>query len=399
MNDRGGGDAGRDARDPVAVLRELVAIPSVSRMSNRPLVERVKQYLEQARWRSEEYPYRDAAGVEKVNLIARPSHAEAAQAESTMSDGIDLAWFCHTDTVPFAETWTEATVLREERGMLHGSGACDVKGSLACFLAAIARAGSKEISSRVALVLTADEEVGCVGAQHLLKASKLRVRRAIISEPTSLAPGVAGKGYGLAYVSIRAREAHSAFPEQGISAIRIAARMVDRIYGELPGAGSARNVLFAPPQTTVNVGIIEGGTAKNIVAGACTFTVEWRPVPEDDPARIGRELERLAAECEREWDGCRIAVQVTRAEPGFCGADGEPPRWGLARALERLLDMPPTGISFSSEAARVAAIADEVVVLGPGDMRTAHSERECVPHNELERWTVAIEQLLVKSSF
>jgi acetylornithine deacetylase len=377
-----------DAHDPVAILRELVAIPSISRMSNRPLIECAKRYLELARWDVNEYPYQDAAGVEKVNLIARP-HA------GTRSDkAIDLAWFCHTDTVPFADSWQQATVLREEAGMLYGSGACDVKGSLACFLAAILRLGAREILPGLALVLTADEEVGCVGAQQLLAASKLRIGRAIISEPTSLAPGVAGKGYGLAQVSIRAREAHSAFPEQGISAIRIAARMVDRIYGELPGASSARSPLFTPAQTTVNVGRIEGGAAKNIVAGECGFTVEWRPVPEEDPAHIGRELQRLARDCEREWNGCRIDVAVMRAEPGFAAGGGD-----LARSLERLLDTPPTGISFSSEASRVAAIADEVVVLGPGDMRTAHSERECVPRDELERWAEAIEQLLAKGSF
>lgn len=383
MND----DTGADSRDPVAILRELVAIPSVSRISNRPLIERAKRYLERARWQIDEYPYRDAAGVEKVNLIARPPHANRQ-----LNAPIDLAWFCHTDTVPFAESWLQATALREERGVLHGSGACDVKGSLACLLAAIVRAEDSEVSAGVALVLTADEEVGCVGAQHLLAASSLRVRRAIISEPTSLAPGVAGKGYGLAHVSIRGREAHSALPEQGISAIRIAARMIDRIYGELSVASAVESPLFAPPQTTVNVGRIEGGTAKNILAGECGFTVEWRPVPEEDPAHIGWELQRLATECEREWDGCRIKVEVARQEPGFAAGRSE-----LAQSLARLLGTQPTGISFSSEASRVAAIADEVVVMGPGDMRTAHSERECVARVELERWTEAIGQLLAAS--
>jgi acetylornithine deacetylase len=376
-----------NAHDPVAILRELVAVPSISRISNRPLIECARRYLELARWQVDEYPYHDASGVEKVNLIARPHGG------TRRDNAIDLAWFCHTDTVPFADSWHQATVLREEAGMLYGSGACDVKGSLACVLAAVSRISEGEVLPGLALVLTADEEVGCVGAQHLLAASKLRIRRAIISEPTSLAPGVAGKGYGLAQVSIRAREAHSAFPEQGISAIRIAARMVDRIYDELPGASSARSPLFTPAQTTLNVGRIEGGTAKNIVAGECRFTVEWRPVPEEDPAHIGRELLRLAQDCEREWNGCHIDVTVMRAEPGFAAGGGD-----LARSLERLLNTPRTGISFSSEASRVAAIADEVVVLGPGDMRTAHSERECVAGEELERWTKAIEQLLAKGS-
>jgi acetylornithine deacetylase len=370
--------------DAAGILRELVAIPSVSRMSNRPLIERSAHYLLGAGWQIEELPYRDEAGIEKVNLIARPGHAAAVPEAA-----IELAWFCHTDTVPIAEGWRNATRLREDGGMLHGSGACDVKGSLACFLAAITKVRSEAVLPGVALVLTADEEVGCVGAEFLLERSNLRPRRAIISEPTSLAPAVAGKGYGLARVVIRAREAHSAFPEQGVSAIRIAAQMVDAIYRELPGEAAPCNPLFTPPQTTVNVGTLVGGTAKNIVAGSCEFLVEWRPIPEEDPAQVGREIERLARRFEREQAGCRITVEVLRAEAGFA------PRGGvLAQSLEGLLGVAPTGISFSSEASRVARVAEEVVVIGPGDMRTAHSERECVAREQLARWTDAIGRLL-----
>jgi acetylornithine deacetylase len=378
--------------DAAAILRELVAIPSVSRMSNRPLIERAAHYLLGAGWQIEELPYRDEAGIEKVNLIARPGHAAAVPEAA-----IELAWFCHTDTVPIAEGWRNATRLREDGGMLHGSGACDVKGSLACFLAAITKVRSEAVLPGVALVLTADEEVGCVGAEFLLERSNLRPRRAIISEPTSLAPAVAGKGYGLARVVIRAREAHSAFPEQGVSAIRIAAQMVDAIYRELPGEAAPCNPLFTPPQTTVNVGTLVGGTAKNIVAGSCEFLVEWRPIPEEDPAQVSREIERLARRLERDWmgerarngAGCRIAVEVLRAEAGFAPGGGV-----LAQSLEQLLGERPTGISFSSEASRVARVAEEVVVIGPGDMRTAHSERECVPAEQLVRWTDAIGRLL-----
>ena len=81
----------------------------------------------------------------------------------------------------------------------------------------------------VALILTADEEIGCKGMERLLATTNLSIGSAIVSEPTSLRPGVAGKGYGLARITVEGREAHSAFPQQGVSAISIAARLIARI--------------------------------------------------------------------------------------------------------------------------------------------------------------------------
>src|SRR5258707_5865730 len=99
---------------------------------------------------------------------------------------------------------------------------------------------------------------------RLLAAGGLRIGAAIVSEPTSLRAGVAGKGYGLARVTVEGREAHSAFPGQGVSAISAAARLIARIEDELR-VGSTEDALFDPPRTTINIGVIEGGTAKNIV--------------------------------------------------------------------------------------------------------------------------------------
>jgi acetylornithine deacetylase len=370
------------------ILRELVGIPSISAISNRPVIDAAARILEASGWTARQFPYRDPNGVEKVNVIASPTQQIAPTS-------VDLAFVCHTDTVPFTpEAWPTATVLEERDGFLHGCGACDVKGSLAGILAAIAQTPVREIARSVALVLTADEEIGCVGATYLLSAPVLSARSAIVCEPTSLRPGVAGKGYGFAEARIHGKEAHSAFPQQGASAIFAAAKMMLAIEAHgrkaLARKTSATADLFDPPHTTFNVGMVHGGTAKNIVPGECHFPVEWRPIPDEDPAAALEWLKNLAAATERDHPGCTVTVEGRRAECGFAYSPDSP----LVQTLARQLDRPPTGISFASEAARFAKVADEVVVLGPGDMHTAHSDRECIAIAELEAWTACVRALL-----
>ena len=113
------------------LLLDLVAIPSVSPMSNAPVIDYARKRL--AGWKIKLYPYRDAAGVEKINLVA------------TTKPGIaELAFVCHTDTVPYDPAWAEAVHPAIRGGKLYGRGSCDVKGFLACVLAAVARVGCRQ---------------------------------------------------------------------------------------------------------------------------------------------------------------------------------------------------------------------------------------------------------------
>ena len=367
------------------ILRELVAIPTPSAVSNLPLLRWVEVFLKARGWGVEVFPYEDEQGVAKGNLIARPRVSE-------WFSRIELGFVCHTDTVPYAAQWGDALELRERDGHLHGCGSCDVKGALACFLTAVAALEEDDLMPGVALILTADEEIGCKGMERLLREHALQIEAAIVSEPTSLRSGIAGKGYGLARITVEGREAHSAFPERGVSAIAVAAQLIVRIEDRFAGGWehAASDTLFDPPRTTVNIGVIEGGTAKNIIAGHCTFLVEWRALPGESPGTFLTELRALVNEARQAEPRAVFRVEALRDEAGFSPASGGP----LLESLTGLGAGEPMGISFGSEASRVARIADEVIVIGPGDMQTAHSERECVPVAELERWSETLRQLL-----
>lgn len=164
------------------------------------------QGIAKAQWNSREFVYRDAAGVEKVNLIAAPLH------QSLDDTTAELALLCHTDTVPYSSDWPEALEPHVAAGLLHGCGTCDVKGFLACLLTSIAESDLSSLIDGLRLIFTADEEISCVGAAHLLASGLIKPRRVVVGEPTSLHPARAGKGYCLAEVTVFGEEAHSPSP-------------------------------------------------------------------------------------------------------------------------------------------------------------------------------------------
>lgn len=354
-------------------LSNLIRIPTPSSVSNRPVVEYAVGVLCQVGWMWREMGYRDSSGVEKVNLVAWPPRQDG-------EGPVELAFVCHTDTVPYAADWAGALEPVVVDGVVRGCGACDVKGFLACLLAAIGESEASGFVDGLRLILTADEEVGCVGAARLLASEMIRPRRVVIGEPTSLHPARAGKGYCLAEVTVFGEEAHSAHPEKGRSAIYRAARLITAIEEYSSELARERNSFFTPSFTSVNVGTIQGGTAKNIVAGRCSFQLEWRPIPGQDVETVPSAVLRIADALRVDDPSFRCEVRVVRRQSGFESAADSL----LVRSIERLTGRAAVSIPFGSEASLFGSVAEEVVVFGPGDMTTAHSSRECVPLSELD---------------
>ncbi len=324
-----------------SILKDLIAISSVSSESNLPVIRYARQHLERAGWHCVEQTYAD-----KANLIATSNGARE----------VKLALVCHTDTVPYDSPSLLDPV--ERNGNIYGRGACDVKGFLACALEAMSSP-----QEGIALVLTADEEVGCIGAQHFVQSQILRPKYAIIGEPTSLQPIRAGKGYCLAELICTGREAHSAFPDLGDSAITKAARVILQCEQIQQRLKQDQDADFNPPYTTLNIGVINGGRAKNIVPGECTMMLEWRPIP-------NREVDIQLTDCE---------MKILRRQPGFATPAGS--------RLVTALGGSPGAVSFGTEAPWIAQLGAECVVFGPGTMHVAHSNHEHVPIGELESCT------------
>lgn len=371
-------------KDVAAILKDLIRIPSASSLSNRNLIEYAQSALHQAGWDTTQSAFRESSGAEKINLIAAPPGQDSEEPV------VELAFLCHTDTVPPANDWTTALESFVEDGVLYGCGACDVKGFLACLLAAISETPDAGYRNGLRIVLTADEEIGCLGSHRLLAEGSLRPRTLIIGEPTSLHPARAGKGYCMGEMIIFGTEAHSAHPERGRSAIYDAAKAIRAIerFGEQ--VAMEVNPFFDPPYTTINIGTIRGGTAKNIVPAECRFLIEWRPVPGQPSEYVPDSIRCLLEDMKNASPGLRYDFTVQRQQDGFeTYAEAD-----LVLAMERLTGKESISIPFGSEASVFASTAEEMVVFGPGDMRTAHSPRECVPISELEQAVFCIKSLM-----
>ena len=356
-------------------LNELVAINSVSSLTNAAIIEYLESHCTKLGFQTKRFAYQNEAGLDKINLVAL--------AGGSYSDDlkIELALVGHTDTVPFDPNWTEATTLIERDGKLFGRGSCDTKGFIAAALAAVDQLDFKLLASPLALIFTADEEIGLLGAKHLAQLQPFRVRYSIIGEPTSLQPIHAGKGYSLAEVMVRGREAHSAYPALGASAVFRAARLINRLESITERLKIDLHDGFDPPFTTLNVGIVNGGTAKNVIARECRFTLEWRPVPTQKPTLVLDLLHDAIEDEKRNDPDFEVEVKCDRNDSGFDTSANSP----LVTFLEKVTERKTGSVAFGTEGAQMTLLGSEAVVMGPGDIREAHRTGEFVPVAELER--------------
>jgi acetylornithine deacetylase len=295
----------------------------------------------------------------------------------------------HTDCVPFDPDWKEALLGEQRNGQIVGRGSADTKGFLACAVTAARRTAADRLP--LTLLFTADEEIGCLGAKQALAEGKLKPRHAIVGEPTGLTPVRAHKGYCAVEVAVTGTEGHSAYPGVGASAIHAVGRLfadLEAIGAELRGLPDA---VFDPPFTTWNVGLLRGGKARNIIAGECRFTYEWRPLPGQE-ARLA--LSRLEAACARlvaEGQG-RLGVSISPMEHDH--AVITPADAAIVKFLEQASGHAATTVPFGTELPEMAAMGADGVVFGPGDIRLAHRTGERVEVAELTACAAILEQAI-----
>jgi acetylornithine deacetylase len=189
-------------------------------------------------------------------------------------------------------------------------------------------------------------------------------------------PVLGHKGYCQAEIEITGAEGHSAFPETGASAILAAGRLLRELEQLGERLGLDLNPAFAPPFTTLNVGLISGGKAKNVIPGFCRMTLEWRPIPSQDVRRVLTEVEALCAAAST--GRIRALVVPSRLDQGVLVEPRE-----LVPFLERETGNRAETIPFGTELPQLTGLGAEACVFGPGDIRVAHRTGEFIPVAEL----------------
>ncbi|MDX1448118.1 MAG: acetylornithine deacetylase, partial [Acidimicrobiia bacterium] len=298
----------------------------------------------------------------------------------------------HTDVVPADEdNWTGAPFLamrREQR--IYGRGAVDMKGFIACVLASAPALAAADLARPLHIALTFDEEVGCRGApilvSELVRTGPMPAA-AIIGEPTGMRIIDAHKGCYEYTTRITGLAGHGSVPAIGVNAVHYGARYVTRLMeiGRLLEDRVRPDSPYDPPFTTVNVGVVNGGTARNVVAGDCVIEWEMRPVTRADAefalAGVAAIEEELTAEMRTVHPAAGIETQTEGAVDGLEKVE-ESAAVELCRRL--VGDLPAEVVSFGTEAGIFQAAGIPAVVCGPGSIEVAHRPDEYIEISQLE---------------
>lgn len=366
------------AADPIALLAELVRIPS------HPGVERQEEGVVRAL-----AAYLEASGLTVDLHEVAPGRPNLLCTLEGRAPGRHLLLCGHTDTVPLNATDPGVGFSGEVRsGMLEGRGAVDMKGAVAAMAAAMVALGRTGglPAGRLTLAAVIDEEMESLGAERLV-ASGFQADGAIVGEPSENRLCLGHKGLEWLEILFRGRAAHGGTPAAGVNAIDAAALFVHAVRTRLlPRFAERADPLLGPP--TLNFGTVAGGDQPSTVADRCRLTTDRRSVPGETYATITAELEELLAAVRAELPG--IATEVRRMEGGMATLEHvalkTDPHDAIAEAVagacRQVQGQPaePGAFPAWTDGALLAAFGNiPTVILGPGDIRLAHSPREAVP--------------------
>jgi acetylornithine deacetylase len=363
------------------ILATLIAFPSVVGVPNDAIVDWIGAYCE-------------AAGAD-VTVLPGPEGDRSnlfvtigpRQARGYVLSG-------HMDVVPAAEPeWSsDPFVLRRDGSRLYGRGTTDMKGFLACALAALPRLAVMDLRQPLHLAFSYDEEAGCRGVPHLIAALPSLCEKplgAIIGEPSRMQPVRTHKGKAAARLEVIGRSGHSSRPDLGLNAVHAMAGVITQAvtYARSLEDGPLDHH-FAPPHSSLQVGVIAGGQAVNIIPDRCTADIEVRAVPGVSPSSL---LEPVKAKLFALRDsGFEVAWDELSAYPALSPAKGSELRALLVELTGQELD---TAVSYGTEAGLYQQAGIDAMICGPGDIARAHRPDEYIEIGELAVCRKMIEDL------
>lgn len=368
------------AIDSDALVRdaaELVRLPSPNPPGDEALV---------AEWLKERCCSLGMQVTIKEVLSGRPNVIARLGGDRT---GPTVVWNGHTDVVPPGNGWTVdpfGGLVRD--GRLYGRGAVDMKGALAAVLAEVTALRLTALPLHGSLVLTfvVDEE-GTQAGTRALVAERLKADCGVVGEPTELAPVLAQTGSLRFEVTLYGHSAHASVPDQGLNAIYLMGRVLDRLQAHHEALRTKRHPLLGSP--TVSVGTIEGGTATSVVPDRCRITISRRTISQERPTEPDEEIHALLTELAREdphfhaeW---RRTMCCPASEIGSHEVIAQAARWAASVALGR--DPGFQGWPANCDASfLINDLGIPTVILGPGDPTAgAHQPDEFIPLDELFR--------------
>ncbi|MDE2385123.1 MAG: acetylornithine deacetylase [Alphaproteobacteria bacterium] len=375
--------------DVLALLAKAVSFPTVSAASNLGMIAWLEELLAPRGFACTRLASADGA---KCGLVARLG--------PNVEGGLLLA--AHTDVVPAeGQSWASDPFVMSQRGTrLFGRGTADMKGFLACALAAALDAAEAPRTRPLTLVFSYDEEVGCTGVRDMLpRLAPLLGKPALclVGEPTLLTPATGHKGKVVYEMLAQGAPGHSAMAPLYCNALHIAADAVSIIrnaQARLRQSG-ARDTDYQVPYSTLHVGALSGGGPVNLVPHAARLVFECRHLPGDDVDAIiaGIESEVGEAVAALKHPAAGVTFNRLNAYPGFAIAAHSPAVQAVAQSTGSNSTLK---VDYGTEAGYYASLGIATVVCGPGSMAQGHQPDEFIELEQLQLGEAWLSRLIAQ---
>lgn len=372
------------------LLRRLIAFDSTSRNSNRPIADFICDYLDHPAVHIERH---GAPEGDKLNLVVRLGPEAQPQRQGLVLSG-------HMDVVPADEPeWTsDPFTLVDDGDTLVARGACDMKGFVALAINALARrVGGQSLQHPLALILTYDEELGCLGARHFVETfdqPESLPRQAVIGEPTSLDVVRLHKGHCKMSLQIRGRSAHSGYPHLGYNAIEPMGRALtalSRLRQQWQEEACPNAEHFPEvPFVALNLARLEAGVAINIIPENCRLDLGLRVLPGMQTNDLVQRIEATVAEA---LEGEDYALHEINRSPPMLLSDSD----NLYQDLCRMMQQEGTvSASYATDAGWLQHGGFDCMLWGPGTIEVAHRPDESLPKAEFQRGSELLDQAVAQ---
>lgn len=343
--------------DPIKLAKKLVSIPSESG-NEKEISEYIFDFLKE------------------IGLQPEFQQVEENRPNVLLSGESDILFNGHLDTVPVGdrENWNHNPYGEISGDRLHGRGSCDTKGTLACFLSALAENPTEKINCS----FTIGEENGFTGIEKLMKLRETRLKQlkyCVNFEPTELRIVSAHKGQVQIRVTETGKSAHGSTPEKGENAVLKLSETIDSIqkFAEKELKQSKHLLLGTP---TLNIGTIKGGTKFNVVPDSATVDIDLRILPDQNISKLTKKLRETVRPAELEVLHFHQPVELSTDSPLV--------KQFQSILRDRNLDPEPEGVNFTTEFSELAENGIQGIIFGAGSIDQAHKTDEYISLKQLK---------------
>ena len=365
------------------ILSELIKFQTVSGTSNLKLIEYCEKKL--SKLGATSFKTFDET-KKRVNLFST-----IAGKQKLNGGGIILSG--HTDVVPAsAKEWSsDPFVATEKNNKVYGRGSCDMKGFIACTLALAPYFASQNLKKPIHFSFTYDEETACQGAPIMIREltkRNINCSICIVGEPTSMKAVQAHKGCYEYSTHFTGLAGHGSAPDKGVNAVEYAIRFINKLMElrEVLKKREPKNSVFTPPYSTLQIGRIKGGLARNVIADQCVVDWELRPVVPEDGKFVNESMETyvkdvLLPEMKKVYPKANIEKEIIGEIIGFTKEEKSD---AVNLVCNLTGDNSRDVVSFGTEAGLFQEIGISTVVCGPGSIEQAHKIDEHVSFDQLK---------------